>query len=250
MLYGGHVRSQEDIDFLQSAGFEFGEVVIRSERSRDYWRHSGTRNNSHPDFLLIAHGPFEGPPNDIDNLWTNYYPALRDTIDVARMMEICFLTIHLWMDPRFVKAEVIKEKKRALSDLFHYGRDHGVFISFENLSETADDFARVLESIPDLGITLDVGHGQLLTRTNTSFGIMDKLMGSIKHLHFHDNRGGRGVKDDLHLPIGDGIVDFRAILKTLLEKGYHHTLTLELENKDLIESRAKVKTLIDVIGNP
>ena len=250
MLYGGHVRSKDDIDFLQSTGFEFGEVVIRSETSRDYWRHSGTRNNGRPDFLLIAHGPFEGPPNDIDNLWSKYYPALRDTIDVARIMEICFLTIHLWMDPRFVKAEVIREKKRALSDLFHYGHDNGVFVSLENLSETADDFAGVLELIPELGITLDVGHGQLLTRTNTSFEIVDKLMGSIKHVHFHDNRGGRGVKDDLHLPIGDGIVDFKGILKILLEKGYHHTLTLELENKDLIESRAKVKALIDDIENP
>jgi sugar phosphate isomerase/epimerase len=249
MLYGGHVTSREDIDFLQSAGFELGEVVIRSAKARDHWRHSGIRNNCRPDFLLIAHGPFEGPPNDIDNLWNKYYPALRDTVDVARIMEICFLTMHMWMDPRFVKAEVIMEKKRALLDLFHYGRDNGVFISLENLSETAEDFACVLELIPDLGITLDVGHGQLLTQTNTSFGIMDKLMGSIKHVHFHDNRGGHGVKDDLHLPIGDGIVDFRGILKILLNKGYHQTLTLELENKDLIESRAKVKALIDDIVN-
>jgi sugar phosphate isomerase/epimerase len=249
MLYGGHVRSREDIDFLRSVGFELGEVVIRSSKARDYWRHCGTRNNGRPDFLLIAHGPFEGPPNDIDNLWNKYYPALLDTVDVARIMEIGFLTIHLWMDPRFVKAEVIKEKQRALLDLFQYGRDNGVFVSLENLSETADDFARVLETLPDLGITLDVGHGQLLTHTNTSFGIVDRLMDSIKHLHFHDNRGGYGVKDDLHLPIGDGIVDFKGILKILLNKGYHHTLTLELENKDLIESRARVKALINDIVN-
>jgi len=114
MLYGGHVRSKDDIDFLQRAGFDFGEVVIRSAKARDYWRRSETRNRALPEFLLIAHGPFEGPPNDIDNLWNKYHPALRDTIDVARTMEIRFLTIHLWIDPRFVKAEVIKEKKRAL----------------------------------------------------------------------------------------------------------------------------------------
>jgi len=249
MLYGGHVRSLEDIDFLQSAGFELGEVVIRSAKARDYWRHSGTRNNGRPDFILIAHGPFEGPPNDINNLWNKYYPALCDTVDVARAMEIDFLTMHLWMDPRFVTAEVIQEKKRALSDLVHYGCDNGVLISLENLSETADDFARVLELIPELGITLDVGHGQLLTQTNTSFGIMDKLMGSVKHVHFHDNRGGSGVDDDLHLPIGAGIVDFKAILRILLNKGYQGTLTLELKNNELIASRAKVKALINDIVN-
>lgn len=249
MLYGGHVRSLEDIDFLQSAGFELGEVVIRSAKARDYWKDSGTGSNGWPDFLLIAHGPFEGPPNDIDNLWNKYYPALRDTVDVARIMEIDFLTMHLWMDPRFVKAEVIEEKKRALLDLWHYGRDNGVLVSLENLSETADDFAEVLERVPELGITLDVGHGQLLTQSNTSFGIMDKLMDSVKHVHFHDNRGGNGVDDDLHLPIGDGIVDFKAILRILLNKGYQQTLTLELKREELIESRAKVKALIDDIVN-
>jgi sugar phosphate isomerase/epimerase len=249
MLYGGHVKSEEDIDFLRSAGFELGEVVIRSAKSRDHWRYSGARNNGRSNFLLIAHGPFEGPPNDIDNLRNKYCPALRDTVDVARKMEINFLTVHLWMDPRFVKTGVIKEKKRALLDLWNYGRDNGVLISLENLSETADDFAGVLELIPGLGITLDVGHGELLTQHNTSFGIMDKLMDSVKHMHFHDNRGGDGVEDDLHLPIGEGIVDFKAILRILLDKGYQQTLTLELKREELIESRAKVKALINDIVN-
>jgi sugar phosphate isomerase/epimerase len=247
MLYGGHIKSLEDIDFLRVSGFDFGEVVIRNKKARDYWRQSGINNRDCSDFLLIAHGPIEGPPNDIDNLRNRYCPALRETIDVARIMEIDFLTVHLWMDPRFVKSEVIEEKRSTLSDLFHYGRDMGVFVSLENLSETAEDLANILDAIPELGITLDVGHGQLLSPVNTSFAIADQLMNHIKHLHFHDNRGGGGVDDDLHLPIGDGIIDFRGIMRILLNKGYDQTLTLELENKDLIESRAKVKTMINDI---
>jgi sugar phosphate isomerase/epimerase len=247
MLYGGHIKSLEDIDFLRVAGFDFGEVVIRNKKVREYWKLSGIKNRGGSNFFLIAHGPFEGPPNDIDNLRNRYLPALCETVDVARIMEINFLTVHLWMDPRFVKSEVIEEKKRALSDLFNYGRDMRVFISLENLSETAEDLANILDAIPELGITLDVGHGELLSPINTSFAIMDKLMDHIRHLHFHDNRGGGGVDDDLHLPIRDGIVDFKGILTILLNKCYDQTLTLELENKDLIESRAKVKTMINDI---
>ncbi len=247
MLYGGHIRSLEDINFLQDSGLDFGEVVLLSKKARDYWRQSGIKNRGDSDFLFIAHGPFEGPPNDIDNLWNRYCPALVETVDVARIMEINFLTVHLWMDPRFVRTEVIEEKRRALSDLFYYGRDSGVFISLENLSESSEDFANVLDAIPELGITLDIGHGQLLSTINTSFGIMDKLMGHIKHLHFHDNRGGHGVKDDLHLPIGDGIIDFRGIMKILLSEGYNRTLTLELENKDLVSSRTRLMTMINEI---
>ncbi len=247
MLFGGHVKSLDDIDYLQHANFDLGEVILRSAKARDFWKDSGVTNHGLSDFFLIAHGPFEGPANDIGNLWKQYYPALRETVDVARMMAIDFLTVHLWVDPRFVRADVLKEKKRALLDLFNYGCDNDVLVSLENLSETAEDLADILDFIPELGITLDVGHGQLLTATNTSFGIMDRLMNSIKHVHLHDNRGGYGVVDDLHLPIGRGIIDFDGILRKLLKNGYDSTLTLELVPEDLIASRATVKELLDSI---
>ncbi len=245
MLYGGHVRSLEDSVFLQESGFEFGEVIIRKDKPGDYWRNSGITNIRSSDFVYIAHGPFEGPPNDIKNLWNTYCPALRDTVNVAQSLGIEFLTVHMWLDSRFIKPEIINEKKRALSELFDYGRENQVFISLENLSESVEDLSVILDAIPELGITLDVGHAQLLTTHNTSFEIIDKLMTHIKHLHFHDNRGGNGVDDDLHLPIGEGIIDFEAILNVLLRNAYKGTLTLELEREDLIASRAKVKSMVN-----
>ncbi len=84
-------------------------------------------------------------------------------------------------------------------------------IGLENLSENALDLKAALDAVPGLGITLDVGHGSCLQKP-TLIRIIDKLADSIKHVHLHDNRGGQGVLDDLHLPIGDGIVEFPRIL--------------------------------------
>ncbi len=245
MLYGGHVKSVDDIDFLRSLKFDLGEVVLRNAESRTYWPDSGITNGFASGFFLIAHGPREGPPNDIDHLWNIYYPALQETVSVAARLGIEFLTIHLWLDPRFVSPAAREEKKRFLRDICACGQQQGVLISLENLSETATDLGPVLEAIPDLGLTLDVGHGQLLTDTNTSFGIIQDLSASIKHIHVHDNRGGRGVKDDLHLPIGDGVIDFHGIFQALAGKGYDGTMTLELEREDLVSSRQKISQIVD-----
>jgi sugar phosphate isomerase/epimerase len=248
MLYGGHVKSPDDILFLKQFGFPRGEVVLRDAPCREFWKNSGIKNDVDSGFLLIAHGPQEGPPNDISHLWQVYYPALLETVDVAATMQIELLTVHLWMDPRFVKQEVREEKETVLRVLFDYARARNILICLENLSECSTDLAAVVRAVPKIGITLDVGHGELLTQMNTSVAIIRELMQSIKHLHLHDNRGGRGVKDDLHLPIGEGIIDFESILGSLLLQGYCGTATLEVEREALVQSRERIRAMTERVG--
>ncbi len=246
MLFGGHVRHPEDIDFLKMLEFDFGEVIIRDKASRALWSESNVHNPGNGGFFLLAHGPHEGPPNDPKNLWNTYVPALIETIDIAHLMNISLLTIHMWVDRRFVKRSVIEEKKNALRQVIDFGRQRNVIVSLENLSESASDFEAVLAVVPDLVLTLDVGHGQLLAERNTSFEIIERLGPFIRHVHLHDNRGGaKGVEDDLHLPIGDGIIDFYGILGMLKHQGYAGTMTLELERPSLADGRRTVQHLLD-----
>ncbi len=244
MLYGGHVKFLDDIEYLRDRKFDLGEIILRNAESRAYWLASEITNEFNSGYFLIAHGPQEGPPNDINHLWEIYYPALKKTVDDVRELKIAFLTIHLWLDPRFVNSEARGEKRRFLTAICAYARENGVLIGLENLSETAADLGRILEAVPDLGLTLDVGHGQLLSSTNTSFDIIERLSASIKHIHVHDNRGGRGVNDDLHLPIGEGIIDFQKIFGALMNKGYNGTVTLELEKEVLESSRRRIRQIV------
>jgi sugar phosphate isomerase/epimerase len=244
MLYGGHVKTFEDIEFLRSLGFDFGELVLWNAQARRLWRSSGFSNEFSRGFFLLAHGPNEGSPNDITHLHNSCLPRLCKTVDVVSALGIRLLVIHLWMDRRFVTPEVRDEKKRVLRDLFDYGLARKVLICLENLSEDADDLGDVLKTVPGLGITLDVGHGQLLAETNTSFAIIDRHFDSIRHVHLHDNKGGTGVADDLHLPIGEGTVDFQSILTALVRRGYQGTITLEVKREFLASSLAKVRSMV------
>jgi sugar phosphate isomerase/epimerase len=244
MLYGGHAKTVEDLEFLEKLGCDFGEVILNDHEKCEAWLRSGVRSPLPSGLLLIAHGPDEGPPNDPDNLWHRYCPALRDTVEVAAGLGIGVLTIHLWTDPRFVKSHIREQKREALGDLVAFAAERGVRLCLENLSETADDLAENLDAVPGLNLTLDIGHGQLLSETNTAFAIIERLIAHIKHVHVHDNRGGKGVRDDLHLPIGDGIIDFEGIFEALLLKGYEGTVTLELEHEVLAASLARVKETI------
>ncbi len=244
MQLGGHVKKIKDIYFLQEIGFDLGEVVLRDSKTRSLFRDAGITNRFDTGFFLIAHGPFEGPPNDIDNLWERYHPSLLDTVDLVERMGISFLTVHLWMDRRFVHQDLLKEKRKALADLVDYGLKRGVEIGLENLSEDSQDLSTVLDHVPETKLTLDVGHAQLLSKTNTSFGIIEALGDHIAHVHLHDNHGGKGPGDDTHLPIGEGIVDIPAILEALLGKGYDRTATLELEKDVLVASKQRIERIL------
>jgi sugar phosphate isomerase/epimerase len=244
MKIGGHVKTPGDIEFLVKHGFDFGEVVF--SKAGDFaWAREIPENASNPDFFLIGHGPKEGPPRDLDRLWNGYFGDVIRTLDVAHGLGITLLTIHLWVDSRFIPAPVIDEKKRFLKRVVDYAGQRNIVIALENLSERAYDLTGILRAVKGLGVTLDVGHAQLLSSVNRSFEILQRLGDSVRHVHIHDNRGGQGVDDDLHLPLGDGIIDFQAILKTLIKIGYKGTLTLELEQGDLLASRDKLAHMID-----
>ncbi|MFH1114955.1 MAG: sugar phosphate isomerase/epimerase family protein, partial [Pseudomonadota bacterium] len=245
MIYGATVKAVEDIDLIRGLGLGLGEIVFRNADMCDFWVQSGLRSNFGAGFLLIAHAPKEGPPNDPANIWDNYMPALEHTIRTCETMGIHFLTIHFWLDARFVRPDVREQKIAALGEILAFGKARDVTVALENLSEQAHDFAEVLEAVPGLAVTLDVGHAQLLTEVNTSFEIIARMGECIKHVHLHDNHGGNGVNDDLHLAVGRGAVDFPRILKALLAKGYDGTVTFEVEKEDLIESLDKVKRMVE-----
>lgn len=244
MLFGGHVKSRQDVLFLSSHGFDFGEVVFRDSMLRGFCQDLQSGAGLRKDFFLIAHGPSEGDPNDVSNLWQNYYPKLLSTIEMAEKLGIHFLTVHLWFDPRFVKQNVLTEKLRFLEAIFEAGALHHVLISLENLSENSKVLALVVHHVPEISLTLDVGHGELLAQRNTAYDIVNDLYFSIGHVHLHDNFGGNGVKDDLHLPIGLGKIEIKQILLRLMEKGYDGTVTLELKQDELQDSLNKVKSMV------
>lgn len=244
MLFGGHVRNRSDVAFLADHHFDFGEVVISRPAEIPYLERELKGRLSKGALKMVGHAPREGPPNDTAHLLERYKPALVSSVDLMENLAAELLTIHMWMDRRFVAPESRAAKIEVLRDLCDYAGGKGVVLCLENLSESAEDLQVVMTAVPNLMLTLDVGHAQLLAARNTSYEIIPLLGERIQHVHLHDNIGGVGPEDDLHLPPGMGIVNIADILKLLVAHGFRAGATLELERHELLAGREYVRDLL------
>jgi len=226
---GGTARNPEDVRLLHNLRLKFAEIPINNvikfkENVKDY-----INVKEKTGLYFLCHGPREGNPNNIDSLKRDYLPHVLEVLEIMPILNMSLLTLHLWMDRRFVKAEVIDFKIELLQKIINKAREKNILICLENLSENWHDLKVAIDKLPLLNLTLDVGHGLLLRKENTSFTIIKKYPERIKHIHLHDNLGGSSPEDDLHLPPGKGIVDFKNIFNSLRTIGYRGTATLELK---------------------
>ena len=241
---GGTARNPEDVRLLHNLRLKFAEIPINNvikfkENVKDY-----INVKEKTGLYFLCHGPREGNPNNIDSLKRDYLPHVLEILDIMPILNMSLLTLHLWIDRRFVKTEVIDFKIELLQKIISKAREKNILICLENLSENWHDLKVAIDKLPLLNLTLDVGHGLLLRKENTSFTIIKKYPERIKHIHLHDNLGGNTPEDDLHLPPGKGIVDFKNIFNSLRTIGYRGTATLELKPFEIKTCLEFVKNLL------
>jgi sugar phosphate isomerase/epimerase len=241
---GGTARSPEDALLLHGLGLGFAEIGIADpvgfqavkEQYRELSRSTG--------LSYLCHGPKEGDPNDIEALETVYFPKLLQVLSIMPELDMRLVTVHLWMDPRYVGRQTIAYKIGFLERLVEKAANLGLSVCIENLSEHARDLAEALAAVPLLNLTLDLGHAELLSPENTSFGFFETFPERIKHIHLHDNFGGDSAGDDLHLPVGEGKIDFVKIFDSLHGARYEGTMTLELRPAQIQSCLEYVRALI------
>ena len=122
-------------------------------------------------------------------------------------------------DPRVVEA-----LRRTFAELEDYQRELGVRIVVENMPGAGySHFGAPGDlELGELGLILDTGHAALC-------GTLDDFLleprAELAHIHLHDNRGPAEARDP-HLPLGQGVVDTRAVLRAARASGA--TVILEL----------------------
>ena len=241
---GGTARNPENVKRLHDLGLSFAEVPIQDP---------GTFHESIEEFVemktalkmdYICHGPREGDPNDRETLKNIYLPQVISLFPFMEHLQMPLLTIHLYLDPRFVHEDILEYKKSILKELIKESETRDITLCIENLSENSSHMERFFNELPELNLTLDLGHGQLLAGKNTSYGFIRKWPERIHHIHLHDNMGGNSHLDDLHLPPGQGIIDFKDIFGALVETGYDKTVTLELKSDEIAQCLDEVRDLL------
>jgi len=245
MRWGGRAYNMGDVERIGALGLDFAEINLLQ----------GMKLIHEPGELLAAsrewglsylvHAQNEGDPCDLERLGGPFYREILLLLDLCDFISSPLLTVHFWMDGRFIPAEVVERKRPILWAMAEEGFKRGVHVCVENLSERPEDLRPLLDGCPRLGLTLDIGHGQLLTRGNRSLEFLELWPHRIQHVHAHDNRGGDRVGDDLHLPIGAGVIDFTSIFRALVRARYEGTVTLEVPVEHLPSSVQSLRRIAE-----
>lgn len=201
---------------------------------------------------LLVHGP-------IWELYTaSIYPEVRQlgvcmverAIDFAAQIGAVHITLHPgdngWPDVWPQLAQQAREAQMAsFVELVAYAQAAGVRVGIENLPQGASlpgyaDFAeifRVLDRIPAVGVTLDVGHVQTMGMDHAA--LIRRLGPRLNHLHVHDNHG----EWDEHLPVGAGAIRWEPLCRALVEIEYRGVLEIErsLADGGVRESIARLR---------
>jgi sugar phosphate isomerase/epimerase len=128
------------------------------------------------------------------------------------------------------EAQVEDLERQALQQLCVAATAQDVTVAVENMppggafpAQCSDfsGFWSLLDQIPSLGVTLDVGHAHV-ARVSLA-DTVHRLGRRLRHVHVHDNDGAA----DQHRPVGYGTVDWRALLTALSDISYSGFLELE-----------------------
>jgi len=163
---------------------------------------------------------------------------VKRAIGLAAQVGAALITVH--PTPASGCAQVSDQtverlEQEALAEICAAAARYGVIIALENMppgsifAQRYSDFsgllALLLEVVP-LGITLDVGHAHLAQVSLP--GIVHRLGHRLCHIHVHDNdRSG-----DLHLPVGQGTVDWPDLMRALIQIGYQGFMELEFQGHE------------------
>jgi len=151
--------------------------------------------------------------------------------------------------PPALRRDLIAFNIEALGPIVDMAASYGLTVVFENYKAPFDrvsTFKTLLAAVPGLRLHLDFGH------TNFGFDSHEVFCGelgdAIGHVHFSDNR----ARNDDHMPLGVGSIDWQKAVRGLKATGYDGTITLEIfcnstemQDKYLDTSRKLVLELWD-----
>jgi sugar phosphate isomerase/epimerase len=237
---GGRTHSMEEIDEVGRLGYPYAEISLYDPEKVETKLEELLEVKKQYGLFYLAHYPNEGNPVDVPNLRNQFVPRMKRLFELSASVGVMKGTFHFWLDERRIVPEVVRQKIELIAEMVTSAGSLGIVLCLENLSEPYRGFLPAFEQVPDLMMTLDIGHAQLLTDENTSFGFIDNCFDRIKHIHVHDNQGGLSHKDDLHLPLGQGIVDYPRIFSLLKEKGYSSTVTMEVKPVEMAETKNEI----------
>jgi sugar phosphate isomerase/epimerase len=102
-------------------------------------------------------------------------------------------------------------------------------------------FSQVMSAVPALKFHFDVAHAFIENRMKGVEEYLDAFNDRLSHIHIHDNHG----RHDEHLPLGEGKIHLREVVRLLKDYKYDRTVTFEVFTSlpDAVRSRHRFEKI-------
>jgi len=160
--------------------------------------------------------------------------AIKKSTDLARELNSEIVVVHAGNLPFYskpFKKEALAKSRESIKICGDYGKDLGVTIAIENMPRIEGLFYQDIYELNKLveelevSMTLDVAHA-----ATTGFKENELYFDSVKHIHLSDNNH----ESDDHLPLGEGSIDFKAVIDTFSKNNYDGSYTVEVYDKESV----------------
>jgi len=220
----------------------------------------GLEFSMHAPFFEINLGSF------FEDIRAMSKEKIMRALDVAGRIKASPVVIHPGYTFLARKAPAVEERTRAnfladLSELAVRARELGVEIALENvhmpyfLFHDLHEFTAIHEAVPDVGITLDVGHAFIAKSakgvSDPEWAILSDLadvgVGNLRHVHLHGNTGTRD--DHAILESGANLGRIVAGLKRLRYEGRVIVESYDMEKYGMARVVDKLKDMGADLGS-
>jgi sugar phosphate isomerase/epimerase len=181
---------------------------------------------------------------------SQYLTEFRRNCEFAQALGIAGIRVDTVQPPTLLQTEdeatVLRRITTAFSEATRIAADHGLYLTWEFepgfVLNKPSDLQRVLDAVdhPAFGVLYDTSHGHMVSVVGArheggpevlpggQVELIAQLSGRINHIHLidsdnscHKNADGED-ETSLHLPFGEGVVDFPPILRALAAEQLSH----------------------------
>lgn len=244
----------EELELIAREGFDFVDLTLEPDRAmpadldaaavRRRLRETGLGAVGHTAFYL----PIVGPIPALKEAAFGYF---RECADFCAAIGAKLINVHPFTRiPLYGREWIAQRHVEVLGELLAMAESRGLRLMLENMPpyfNQPGDLRPVFQALPGLGFHLDVGHANLEVPVNIAGKLLDALHDRLAHVHINDNFG----REDLHLPLGAGRINWPWVARTLRRHGYDGTVTLEIFSPDrgyLLASKEKWERIWEEAG--
>lgn len=182
-----------------------------------------------------------------------YVDEMKKEMLLAKKLGCEKINLHTHCQGMYMKTEKTKKIMidnyiRSLRELVRYSKKIGIKLMLENSGERGEivkfeDIKKIVDNVPGLYCHMDLGHVFIWDGMKGIEKYLKTFGDKIIHIHVHDNHG----KQDEHIEIGKGKINYKKVNKWLKEINYDDTITVEVfgkSRKPAVHSMKKLRRII------